>query len=270
LLFDSALAGRRRRRALRQASLVRKHYEGRRVPDAPTSMGENLRVLPAPFVRVPQEQILEPAKRTRKLFAAQPTDEVLGEFGRSALAAALADLDEPVELRELGMALFLDRPLGVLLEPGEVDRTPLVSYEAFSRSIAKHRVRELAAAGWIDVARRDALLAALDELTLHGVPLNKLSAIERPGVVSIADAGKAAADFIFLRTTRGSLDELLSSLDMRRLAEQSPEAHHWLVRDGNVLVVQHVSREGDRRAALHAYDRGQFRLELEIPPAPRR
>jgi hypothetical protein len=214
-------------------------------------------------VRVPEEQITQTAKRKRKLYADQPTDDVLGEFGRRVLAAALADLDAPGELRELGMALFLDRPLGVLKEPGEVDRTPLVSYEAFSRSIAKRRLRELASGGWIDNARRDVLLAALDELSVPGVPLNKLSVVERPGVVSIADAGKAAADFVFLRTTRGSLDELLACLDLRQLAQQSPDLCDWLARDPNVLLVQHVP--ADAPAALQAYHDGQLRLELKLP-----
>lgn len=263
LLFDPSPSGRRRRRALRQACLVRRRYEGHRVPDAPTSMGENLRVLPSPFVRVPEEQITQAAKRTRKLFAEQATDELLGEFGRRALAAAVADLDESAELRELGMAVFLDRPLGVRKEPGEVDRTPLVSYEAFSPSIAKRRVRELASAGWIDDRRRDALLAALDELAVGGVPLARLSPVERPGVVSIADAGKAAADFVFLHTTRGSLDELLASLELGRLADQSPTLYDWLIHDKTVLLVQHVSPAG--RAVLHAYHGDQLRLELEIP-----
>src|SRR5262249_19220596 len=69
-LLDAA-APRRRRRALRQACLVRAHYEGHRVPDAPTSLGEAARVLPEPFVRVPQEQIFEAATRTRELFAGE-------------------------------------------------------------------------------------------------------------------------------------------------------------------------------------------------------
>jgi hypothetical protein len=249
---------------------VRMHYEGHRVPDAPTSLGESVRVLPPPFVRVPEEQILEVGKRRRRLFADRPTGELVGEFGRRALAPSIEDLDEPLELRELGMALFLDRPLGVQKEPGQVDRTPLVAYEAFSRSIAKRRLSELARAGWIDASRRDALLAALADLPVPGVPLARLSAVERPGVVSIADAGKVAADVVFIRSTRGSLDDLLACLDLRALAAQSPADYEWLTSDANVLVVQHVSREAGGQACLHAYDRGEFRLELEIPQAAAR
>jgi hypothetical protein len=264
LLFAPERAGRLRRRALRQACLVRKHYEGHRVPDAPTSMGENMRVLPARFVRVPEEQILEMGKRTRKLYADRTTDELLGESGRRALLAALVDLDDSRELRELGMALFLDRPLGVLKEAGEVDRTPLVSYEAFSRSIAKQRLSELASAGWLGVERRDVLATSLAQLAPTGVSLRDLSPIERAGVVSIADAGKAASDFVFLRSTRGSLDGLLPSLDLRSLAAGSPELHRWLAASVDVLLVQHVSRETGR-ASLHAYRGGELRAELELP-----
>ena len=46
-LFDGTnIKSRVRRRALRQACLVRRHYEGHLVPDLPTSPGENARVMP--------------------------------------------------------------------------------------------------------------------------------------------------------------------------------------------------------------------------------
>ncbi len=147
-------AARLRRRALRQACLLRAHYEGHRVPDAPTSMGENTRVLPAPFKRVPEEQIMQPAKRTRRLYEGEPLDGLLGESGRALLDASLADLDQASELAELGTAQYLDRPLGALKSHGEVDRTPLVSCVAFSRAIAKRRLAPLKALRWIDEARR--------------------------------------------------------------------------------------------------------------------
>ena len=51
------------RRALRQAWLSRKQLEGLRVPDHPTSPGENLRVLPEPFGRLPDEQVTQPDRR---------------------------------------------------------------------------------------------------------------------------------------------------------------------------------------------------------------
>ena len=266
LIFDAGPAGRLRRRALRQACLVRRHYEGHLVPDAPTSLGESLRVLGEPFARVPEEQIREAGKRRRKLFADKSTDEVLAQFGRRVLAESLADLVEPPELRELGMAHFLDRPLGVLKEPGEVDRTPLVSYEAFSRSIARQRLSELAVAGWIDDQRRDALLAELENLSVTGVPVADLSPIERPGVVSIADAGKAAADFVLLRTTPGSLRKLWL-YDWRPLIEISPETHQWLVDYRDVLFVQDVASDGTKRPTLRVYRGDELQLELGFPDA---
>src|SRR5207249_2747834 len=61
-----------RRRALRQAWLLRRTIQGLPVPDAPTSPGENSRILPPPYERVPEEQILDPAKRTKRLFEGQP------------------------------------------------------------------------------------------------------------------------------------------------------------------------------------------------------
>src|SRR5205823_5868741 len=100
------------------------------VPDAPTSPGENSRVLPAPHVRVPEEQILEPAQRRRRLFAEAPplpqSDRV-----QELLRQSVADLQHPKELQELGLALFLERPLGESKAPGEPDQTVLLSYEAF-------------------------------------------------------------------------------------------------------------------------------------------
>jgi hypothetical protein len=259
LVLGSGRAFQLRRRALRQACLIRRHYEGHRVPDAPTSMGENARVLPEPFVRVPEEQILDKGKRQRELYSDKGTDEVIGPFGRRVLAQSLADLDDPIELRELGMAVFLDRPLGASLEPGEVDRTPLVSYEAFSRSIARRRTGELRAAGWIDDARRDALLLVLEKLTVSGLPVRELQLRERPGVVSIADAHKAAPDFVLLRSTRSSLLALLDDTDLTRLAPRA--AGDWLTEDRDILLVQHDAGH----PVLRCYRRGQFEFELALP-----
>ena len=46
--------GRLRRRALRQAWVVRRRYEGHPVPDIPTSPGEHVRVFPEGYPRVPE------------------------------------------------------------------------------------------------------------------------------------------------------------------------------------------------------------------------
>src|SRR5207248_11614833 len=101
-----------RRRGLRQGWLLRRRYEGHLVPDAPTSQGENRRVLPGAYVRVPEEQILNPIRRDKRLFAEDSLQPYLQGRGQETLQQSLADLQDPEELRELGTALFLDRPFG--------------------------------------------------------------------------------------------------------------------------------------------------------------
>ena len=241
-----------RRRALRQAGLVRKSYEGHRVPDAPTSMGENLRVLPPPFARVPQEQIAELGRRRRKLYDGDPLEGVLSQPGRRVLDESLADLRVEAELRELGMAGFLDRPLGIMKPPGEVDRTPLVAAEAFSRSLARQRLARLKSFGWITKEDRDALAASFSATAVRGLPAAQLATVDRPGVVSLADALKAAPDFALLRTTRSSLDELLAIYVWRPLADVSPETAEWLASSRAILLVHDAPPGG--RATLKFFD----------------
>jgi hypothetical protein len=259
-----------RRRALRQACLLRQKYEGHRVPDAPTSLGENLRVLPAPFARVPEEQIAQVAKRQRILFQGDPLDSVLTETSRRALDQSISDLQCAGELRELGMAQFLDRPLGIFKEPGEVDHTPLLSYEAFSRSIAQQRLARMRAAGWMSTERHDDYLAALRALPLLGVAAADVRARERPGVVSLADARKVADDFVFMRTTRGSLADLLLRYDLQPLERASPETGQWLQSTESILLVQHVPPgESLAEATIRIYcQRAILRLELGFVPGP--
>lgn len=250
-----------RRRALRQACLLRKQYEGHRVPDAPTSMGENSRVLPAPHSRVPDEQILQPAKRRRQLFAGESVESLLGAVTRPIFEQSLADLASAAELRELGTALFLDRPLGVWKEPGEVDRTPLVSYVAFSRAIAKRRLASMTAYGWITDSQRAAFQASLGALEVHGLAAAEIAPRERPGVVSLADAGKVAADFQLLHSTTGSLTELLSHYDLAKLAVKAPAIADWLQADERQLLVAHAP--ADRPPTLRFYGpAADLRLEL--------
>ncbi len=258
-------SGKLLRRGLRQACLARRQYEGHRVPDAPTSMGENSRVLPAPFTRVPEEQILESGKRRRLLFEHDPTDGLLNDATRELLAASLAELDDPRELRELGLALYLDRPLGALKAPGEVDRTPLLSYEAYSRFVAARRLATLKSAGWIDAVRYQALRITLAELSLPGIAAGEIVATERPGVVSLTDANKAASDFVYLRTTRGSLDALLQHYDLSPLAQQFCELARWFKEDSHVLLLAHAPVGSSRRPVLRAYAAGNMRLELGFP-----
>jgi hypothetical protein len=224
-------ARRLRRRALRQAVLLRTWYEGLPVPDAPTSQGEAARVLPPPHVRVPEEQILQPTRRQRRLFAGTPlADRLRGPVG-DLLRQAVDDLEHPDELRELGTALFLDRPFGSAKAPTEPDTTPLFSYEAFSALLAGRRLEHLAdrlqlLPAEVLARHRQRLHAGLP---VRGLRVDALTVAARPGVVSLADARQAAPDFVLLRTTARSVRDFLRIYD--------PGGLDWLAADRRVLVV---------------------------------
>lgn len=193
------------RRALRQGWLLRRRYEGHLVPDEPTSPGENLRVLPPPHVRVPDAQILNPAERTKRLYDGDPLDRYLGEQARLVLLQSLVDLRQADELREFGMATFLDRPFGMGKQPTEPDGTILLSYQAFSRSIARQRLDLLATVGMLpDQTEQERLQRMLDSLEVAGIAVRDLARRERTSVVSLADALRVADDFVLLRTTWGT------------------------------------------------------------------
>jgi hypothetical protein len=218
---DAEKRKRLRRRALRQGWLLRRRSEGLPVPEAPTSPGENARVLPPPHVRVPEEQILTPAKRIRRLFADDPWTSPRGVHANELLRQSIADLNYPEELRELGTAIFLDRPLGTAKAPGEPDRTPLVAAEAFSRAIAEDRLRYLAEdLGLIpDPELRAALLERLRQPPAgRGLAPGPRSGGEVPGRVSLEDARRAAEDFIFVRTLPQGVREFLGLFDLTPLA----------------------------------------------------
>jgi hypothetical protein len=196
------------RRAIRHALLVRIEYSGHPVPDQPTSIGENARVMPEPFAIVPDEQIHAVQRRKRRLFTSPPPDDEL-------LWKTLNDLDESSELVELGTALFIDRPFGGGKQPGEPDRTPLISHRLFSRSVAERRLSALrphanrvggkeAIDRWID---------KLQSMRVDGWALANGGSPPRPGVVSLHDAFLTADDWIALRTTRSSLRELERAFD---------------------------------------------------------
>lgn len=203
-----------RRRALRQACWLRRFYEGHAVPDAPTSPGENQRVLPAPFARVPEEQLLNPVRRERRLFTDRSLQDLLGPQARQCLQASLGDLDHADEVLELGMAVFIDRPLGLGKKALEPDLTPLLAHEAFSPSIAERRLFD-----WVKFAsdlgmnfpqeRAKVLSDRLRNNLPVGIPAARAVAPMRP-VPSLADAQRVAEDFIVLRTLPGGLRELLA------------------------------------------------------------
>jgi hypothetical protein len=203
-----------RRRALRQAWLLRSRYEGHPVPDAPTSEGENNRILPAPHVRVPEEQIAQVHRRKKRLFANDPLEAHVGPAGHTVLRLSLMDLQHPDELRELGMALFLDRPLGIGKAATEPDQTLLFSYEAFSRSVAEQRLEYLTSdLKLLDEETLERLTSGLRDLPVRGIPLSSLRSPERPAPVSLRDARKVGDDFLLLRNTRKTIGDLLAHYD---------------------------------------------------------
>jgi hypothetical protein len=228
-----------RRRALRQGCLLRRAYEDLPVPDAPVSPGENTRVLPPPFERVPEEQISQPDKRQKKLYANDPLVNHLRPRGRRALNDALRDLEHASELQELGTAVFIDRPLGRAKVPGEPDQTLLFSHEAFSRTIAVRRLnlleREFSAD--TDLSWRH-LHEVLGQLSVRGFPARGYRS-ETGRVVSLADASRLVDDFFLLRTTPSVVREFLlryAPEEVRNLFDQGvllaeqvlivPDPHH--------------------------------------------
>jgi hypothetical protein len=254
--------GRMRRRALRQGWLLRRHYEGRAVPDAPTSPGENARVLPPPHRRVPDEQLLNVAKRSRRLYDGDPLPAHLGEQSRRVLRQSLEDLHNPEELRELGMAVFIDRPLGVLKSPAEPDQTLLLSYEAFSKALAARRLGELARDAALGLTAEEAITfaTALEELLVSGLPVQAVGPETRP-VVSITDALKVSEDFVLLRTLPRGVRDLLDQYDFSELRRRYDLS--YLEPTRRLLVVRGYRAPG-QAPTLVVYDRGALRLVLEI------
>src|SRR5581483_5260325 len=151
-----------RRRALRQGWHLRRRYEGHAIPDLPTSPGENMRVLPPSHPRVPEEQITQSARRSRQLYSGDPllprisgaldprvrsdsrSESATGTRIAEVLHQSFLYLEHPDEWRELGLGVFLDRPLGVGKAAAEPDSTLLLAAEAFSISIARQRLLALA------------------------------------------------------------------------------------------------------------------------------
>jgi hypothetical protein len=233
-------AKRLRRRAMRQAWLIRRQYRGHLVPDAPTSPGENARVAGE---RVPEEQILDPAKRTRRLFASPGALDDPPAVVHEILRHSATDLAEPVELRELGVGLFLDRPFGFAKARGEPDATLMLSHVAFSAQVASERLnllREIAAPP-----------ADVDFAQFRGVSWYRPEPRQRPGVVSVQDAQPGG--FVFLHTTRSAIRELCEQYDFAPW-------RGWMENEGCLILPS-----PDRAEELLVYDAAlQERLRLRM------
>ena len=212
----------RHRRALRQACLMRRHYEGHLVPDLPTSPGENARVLPASRPRVPEEQLLQTPKRRRQLFVNDPLAGLLTETARRILAQSIADLEHLDERVEMGLGAFIDRPLGYAKQVGEPDLTPLLAHEAFSPSLARRRWGELKKlcaelAIPFDANKLDALFES--GAWPAGLPHAEVAECPRP-TAALCDVRKVAGDFVILRTKPVGLSQMLGHFDLVRNLRQ--------------------------------------------------
>ncbi|HTU17331.1 MAG TPA: hypothetical protein VMG10_04655 [Gemmataceae bacterium] len=246
-----------RRRTLRQGWLLRRRYEGHAVPDLPTSPGENTRVLPSSHPRVAEEQITQPARRTRRLYAEDPLLPRLSGRLAEVLRQSFLDLEHAEEWRELGLGVFLDRPLGVGKAAAEPDGTLLLSAESFSAAVARERL--LALAGDVGANREDAFVQRLlARSPLPGLPLDAIGGAVRPGTVSLADARRAVADFVYLRSTPSSVKALFAQIDFTALAQRFNIDD--LLHGEDILIARSATS-----GSLVIYDaRLRPRVELEV------
>jgi hypothetical protein len=208
LFSADTLAAQRRRAALRQGCLARRQYEGHLVPDMPTSPGENARVYPG-HPQVPEEQLAQPLRRRRQLFGDEPLAALLGSQARHVLQQSCADLAHPAEQLELGLALFIDRPLGYAKLPGEQDQTPLLAHQAYSPSLAERCLEALAKlCGELDFN----LPKLMPRAAVSGLPHARLAAPVRPSA-ALADVRRVADDFVIVRTLSEGLADLWRIFD---------------------------------------------------------
>jgi hypothetical protein len=243
--YSLKLQKRRRRRALRQSWLLRRWYEGLPIPEFPTSPGENRRVLPGDKTRIRDDQILQPEKRSKRLFDNDNLDGHARQEAADLLKQSLADLQHSEELHELGMAIFLDRPLGVSKNPGEPDQTPLLSYLAFSRFIAQTRLKFFAEIGLLTEKEHWQLTDSVESLNIRGISPASSGEQVRPGSVSISDALRVAPDFVILRTTKRSASQFMEYLGVKNLG---------LPGGLPLLIVREPSPSGNSDPVLAFYD----------------
>ncbi len=252
-----------RRRALRQGCLMRRHYEGHLVPDVPTSPGENARVMPASHRRVPEEQLLQAQRRRRQLFADDPLTNLLTDLARLILAKSVADLENIEERAELGLAVFIDRPLGYAKAPAEPDQTPLLAHEALSPSIARRRWLELLRL--CDEAGVSIERESLQPLFDHGpwptgLPHAQVAECPRP-TAALCDVRKVADDFLILRTKPVGLLSILARFDLIQTLRKRHQVFHANAADFPRLCVQ--GYDDARQPVLALYDE-QLRRRVEM------
>jgi hypothetical protein len=208
---------------------------------------------------VPDEQLTQPSRRTKRLFAGDPLTNHLTPNASAVLRQSIADLDHPDELRELGTALFLDRPFGIGKAPTEPDATLLLSCEAFSRSVADERLRLLTQTlGLLTPEDCATHQQRLREMPITGLPLDAVGSPPRPGVIALSDARHVAPDFVFLRSTSATLRDLFDQYDFTPLRQRF--RRDFLSQPRDLLLARAASG-----TSLILYDAAlRPRLELEV------
>jgi hypothetical protein len=169
------------------------------------------------------------------------------------LRQSALDLDHAAERRELGAALFLDRPFGAGKAPAEPDATLLLASLAYSRSIAEQRLHLLAT----DLGLADEQVQRWrDGLVFPGLPLEAIGGAVKPATVSSSDARRAAPDFVFLHTLPGSVRGLKEQFERGVVAglENAP----WF--SSRVLIARSVTGPG-----VTVYDEA-LRPVVEVEP----
>jgi hypothetical protein len=250
--------------------LLRRSYEGHAVPNAPTSPGENVRVLPAPYERVPEEQMTNPLRRERKLFADDPLAGLWMATTRNIFQQSLHDLTQIWAATDLGRAVFIDRPLGFGKAPLEPDQTPLLAHLTQSRSIARRRMDLLA-----ELAREMGLTlpenweqarAALDITDVaEGTPIGRCASLERP-IAALADAQRVSDDFTVLHTLFDSVRRLRELFDWNSLQSRFSLDNLWKRATLRCMRVA-VGRSSVMAISKGALDADQPRILFETDPA---
>lgn len=185
-----------RRRAVRQTWLIRRENQGLVVPSRPTTPGESQRVIP-PFPVPLQDDAKAWQPSTRTLFSDESILHESSASVRQVLEQSILDLSHSSEVRELGVGLFLDRPLGYAKAVGEPDLTLMFSHECHSFDLASRRLALLA-----KVASPPCGPAQTE-----GISWQCHEPRRRAGVVSLQDMQISRFAFRPSRTTQSSLRE---------------------------------------------------------------
>jgi hypothetical protein len=200
-------------------------------------------------------------RRRRRLFDDAPLAGMLTPQTREILALSVRDLEQVEERVEMGLGVFIDRPLGYDKQIGEPDLTPMLAHESFSPSVARRRWQELK-----KLCREFGIAVdeqKLDELFAKGewpagLPHVELAECPRP-VAALTDVRKVADDFVIVRTLPGGLKALLDLYDWRPLLER---CRLQFLADGGVRCCVRVLDETNG-SVLALYDR-QLRKSLEL------